>query len=226
MGRAWARYQAQGAVTLDVAGSGTQTPAEYDVSAPVVLCSGALTGDKVIELPAIEGWGTVLVNRSSGAYLQAFRAAGGSRLVYVLPYQSKRVWVEGGELYAVDEQALLARLEVSLIGGAGTVDTRILRLPPTATLTRLLLRGMDAVVGGATTFQAGLTSGGDELLLSASAPAAGVLVGETSGWGGSMPSGASYDGGASAFDVYLRVTRAAPVTAGKVAVYAMGSHTP
>lgn len=226
MQRVYARYLASTAVWLDVAGTGTLTPDPLALQAPTIVCTGALTGDRVVVVPATEGWGAAVANHTSGAWLLGFRAAGGSRVLYLLPGQRKRIFVAGGEAYALDEESVLAKLAIDLTGAAGTTDAKVLRLPSTTTLTRLLLRGSVAPVGGTVNAALGLTSGGAELLTLAAVPAPGVLQGETSGWGASMPSGASYDGGGAAFDVYLRLVRSAPITAGSLTVYAMGSRTP
>lgn len=215
-----------GRVDLDVSGQGEYKPSRLAISANQLDCIGALTGDKSIVLNLGDGESRVLANKSTGPYLMSFNLPQDAQSVYVTPGQRKQVRAEAGKLYAVDEESILAKLPISLLGGVGTTDAPILKLPPQTTLTRLLVRGNVAPVGGTVTFQAGLTSGGAELLASASAPNPGILVGETSGWGNSMANGQSYDGGNAAFLVYLRLVRSAQITDGSFTVYAMGSRTP
>ena len=212
-------------IDLGALDSAVLTLTEDQADHTVLVFTGAPVDDPVISFPVTNGLSWIVVNATTdGARLFAVKAAGGSRLVYLLPGQQRTVYVRGGEAYAPDEKALVGEVTVSLIrGSTGTTDTSTMRLPPGTRLTRHSVLGVVAVVGGTSAITAGTSAGGTQVQTSQAAPAVGAVLGDASAhWGSDLSAtGSAYYSAGQQLSLRNTVTGSA-TTAGSVRVIVEG----
>lgn len=188
----WLRVWVPGgalAQTVSVAAGGTVALPSSVLGTQAVDLSGALPSDTIADFPAVDGAQWVARNTTTGAKLLACRAAGGSRLIYLAPGQSKTVTVFGTELRGPDERVFRGWVDVSLVAllAASPVQTAVMALPSNLLITRANTLVTSGVVGGTVAQSLGLSAGGAELIQNLSALAADGLRGEDpSEWGGSL----------------------------------------
>lgn len=224
----WLRVWVPGgavAQTVSVAAGGTVVLPSSVLGTQVIDLSGAIPSDTVAEFPAADGAQWVARNTTTGAKLLACRVAGGSRLIYLAPGQSKMVTVDGTELRGPDERVFRGWIDVSLVAllAASPVQTAVMALPSNLLITRANTLVTSAVVGGTVAQSLGLSAGGAELLQNQSALAVDGLRGEDpSEWGGSLSLvGSALLTAAGMVYVNENIT-AANVTAGAIRVIVEG----
>lgn len=209
-----------GSISKSIAAGGTITLGAGEHEARVLRLTGAAGSDVIVDFPATAGRVWTVANESTDhGKMVELRAASGSRKVYIGPGATRVITVINGELYAVDEKAIVIERTVSLIDAVGNNDETLCKLPADVLVTRVVVWGETTVVGGTSALTIGTSTGGTQIMLSQSAPAADAGLGENPAqWGADMAANGSAFYSA-ATTLYLRnVVATADVTAGSVRV--------
>lgn len=210
-----------GTLSKSIAAGGTITLGVGEHEAAVLRLTGSPASDTTVEFPATDGRAWAIANeQSTRTQSVVVKAASGARSFYLAPGQTKRGTVVNAELRADDEKVVLFHLDITTNGDTvGNHDTTLLKLPAGVSLRRVTILGVVTAATGTSTLSVGTSAGGTQVLLAATAPVAGAVVGDAAAALGADMSANGVAYYSAATTLYLRNTVAtATLTAGAIRV--------
>lgn len=214
-----------GASQRDVAGSGTITLLASQLVSGTIRLAGALTGDRVVQLPALPGMRVMFCNETTGAYALRIESVNGGS-TYLLPGQRRMLHQDAyGVLVGEAMHVLEYAKTISLAGDAiGDHTTTLFALPAGCIVDRCEVVTLASPVGGRSESSVGTNASTyDDVIAKTDTPALGVdPLGKAATTLGSAMSGdgCAFFGTAKTVSYNHKVT-SATVTAGSIRVHAI-----
>lgn len=218
--------------SVSIAGGTTTTlAAGAGLESPLLVLTGAVTADKQLTLPLVNGAFYRIVNNATGAFLVFAGGATGSGVV-VPTNGVTDVWSNGVNYYYASGPINGSWLEwktfVTFSGCAVPCnnDIAVAKLPGKFQLARVYVHTTSNWTGGSTFLSVGTTAGGTDIILSSRTPVAAIkgLGSSTADLGSAMLASDSYEAYLDTVTtLYFRQAQTgSPATAGASMVYISG----